>query len=150
VPSETAYADTTAYELGVKFRSDIDGFITGIRFYKGTLNTGAHLGHLWTSTGTMLGEAMFTNETASGWQTASFATPIPIKANTTYIASYWDPNGYYALDRPFFTSGVDSLNLHALADGVDGPNGVFSPRAMAFPTRSVQQANYWVDVVFTP
>jgi hypothetical protein len=150
VPSETSFADTTAYELGVKFRSDIPGFITGIRFYKGTLNTGSHLGHLWTSTGTMLGEAAFTSETASGWQQATFLSPIPIQANTTYIASYWDPNGYYALDRPYFTTGVDSLNLHALADGLDGPNGVFSPRAMAFPTKSVQQANYWVDVVFTP
>ena len=51
--------DTQAYELGVKFRSDVDGFITGIRFYKGAGNTGTHLGHLWSATGTLLGTATF-------------------------------------------------------------------------------------------
>ena len=40
--------DTSAVELGVKFRSDVAGYITGIRFYKGPDNTGTHVGHLWT------------------------------------------------------------------------------------------------------
>ncbi len=100
-PATAAYSsDTNPYELGVKFRSDVDGFITAVRFYKGTGNTGTHLGHLWSSTGTMLGEVKFVNETATGWQQAVFPSPIPIKANTTYIASYYDPAGRYALDRP--------------------------------------------------
>jgi hypothetical protein len=150
VPSDAEYSDTNAYELGFKFRSDIDGYISAIRFYKGVSNTGTHVGHLWSGTGTMLGEVTFTNESASGWQQATFATAIPIQANTTYIASYYAPVGRYALDRPFFTNAVNSRHLHALADGTDGPNGVFAgPGASAFPTKSVQQANYWVDVVFT-
>ena len=39
----------SAVELGVKFRSDVAGYITGIRFYKGAGNTGTHVGHLWTT-----------------------------------------------------------------------------------------------------
>jgi len=31
----------SAVELGVKFRSDVNGYITGIRFYKASANTGA-------------------------------------------------------------------------------------------------------------
>ena len=38
----------SAVELGVKFRTDVAGSITGVRFYKGSQNTGTHVGHLWT------------------------------------------------------------------------------------------------------
>ena len=65
-------------EVGVKFQSSVDGYITGIRFYKHTVNTGTHTGHLWTSNGTLLGTATFTNESASGWQEATFAAPIAV------------------------------------------------------------------------
>ena len=47
----------SAVELGVKFRSDVAGTITGIRFYKATANTGTHVGNLWTSTGMLLATA---------------------------------------------------------------------------------------------
>jgi acyl-CoA thioesterase len=40
--------------VGVKFLSDVAGFITGIRFYKGATNTGTHVGHLWSADGTLL------------------------------------------------------------------------------------------------
>ncbi|MGQ0433019.1 MAG: N,N-dimethylformamidase beta subunit family domain-containing protein, partial [Microthrixaceae bacterium] len=65
-PVNPAAADTNAVELGVKFRADLDGTITGIRFYKGSTNTGTHVGSLWTSTGTLLAQATFTGETATG------------------------------------------------------------------------------------
>jgi len=57
-----------AVELGVKFWSDVNGSITGIRFYKASTNTDTHVANLWTSSGTLLTTAMFTGETASGWQ----------------------------------------------------------------------------------
>ena len=41
--------DASAVELGVKFRADVDGFVTGIRYYKSAANTGTHIGNLWTS-----------------------------------------------------------------------------------------------------
>jgi hypothetical protein len=75
--------DANAIELGVKFRSEVNAPITGLRFYKSPANTGTHTGHLWNEAGTLLGSLTFTNESASGWQEASFASPIPITANTT-------------------------------------------------------------------
>src|SRR4051812_4621862 len=108
VPTNPSAADSNPYELGVKFKSDIDGFITGIRFYKGPANSGTHAGHLWTSTGTLLAAATFSSETASGWQQVSFATPVPILANVTYVASYHTNVGGYAFDGGYFaTTGVD-------------------------------------------
>ena len=143
--------DTNAVELGVKFRANVNGSITGIRFYKGAANTGTHVGNLWTSTGTRLATATFTNEAASGWQQVTFASPVAITANTTYVASYHTNVGRYASDNNYFASaGVTRGPLTALANGVDGGNGVYRYGATsAFPNQTWQSNNYWVDVVFT-
>ena len=103
-PAVASTSDTGAVNLGVKFRSDVSGFITGIRFYKGSANTGTHVGRLWSSTGQQLATATFTNETASGWQQVNFATPVAITANTVYVASYHAPNGRYAINTNYFAS----------------------------------------------
>src|SRR6266496_1939218 len=88
VPSIVADNDGTAIETGVKFRVTQAGYITGVRFYKGAANTGTHIGHLWSSTGTKLAEITFAGETTSGWQQMLFTTPVAVAINTTYIASY--------------------------------------------------------------
>ena len=97
-----------------------------------------------------LASATFTNETASGWQQVTFATPVAITANTTYVASYHTNVGHYAEDDNYFTSGVDSGPLHALADGASGPNGVYAYGSTStFPNNGYQASNYWVDVAFS-
>ena len=82
--------------LGVQFTPSVNGWIAGIRFYKGTCNTGTHTGELWTASGTLLGQVTFTSESASGWQEADFSSPIAVTAGTTYVASYFTPNGNYS------------------------------------------------------
>jgi hypothetical protein len=151
-PAHPSDSDTASLNLGVKFKSDQNGFITGIRFYKGTGNTGTHVATLWSSSGQVLARATFTNETASGWQQVNFANPVAITANTIYVASYLAPRGHYAGDNSYFaTAGIDNAPLHALKDGVSGANGVYAYGASSvFPTSSYQASNYWVDVVFTP
>ena len=47
-------------ELGVKFKADYNGTITGVRFYKAAANTGTHIGSLWSAAGTRLAQATFT------------------------------------------------------------------------------------------
>jgi hypothetical protein len=149
-PSVASWNDPSAVELGVKFRSDTPGYVTGIRFYKGTGNTGTHVGSLWTSSGTKLAGATFSGETATGWQQVNFATPVQITANTTYVASYYAPNaGYAATGAQFATAGVDNPPLHALANGVDGGDGVYAYGTSGFPANSYNATNYWVDIAFT-
>ena len=150
-PTTPSAADTGAVTLGVKFKADVSGKITGIRFYKGTGNTGTHVGNLWSATGTQLASATFTNETASGWQQVNFTTPVSITAGTVYVASYFAPVGHYAADGGYFaTAGVDNVPLHALQDGVSGGDGVYVyGSAAAFPNNTFLSANYWVDVVFS-
>jgi hypothetical protein len=143
--------DPGAVALGVKFQSDVAGFIRGIRFYKAATNTGTHVGTVWSGTGQSLGTVTFTGETGSGWQQMNFATPVAIQANTVYVASYFAPNGHYSGDLNYFaTQGVNTPPLHALANGVAGGDGVYGyGSATTFPTNTYQSLNYWVDVVFS-
>jgi len=149
VPWQIDVNDPNAVELGLRFRADVNGTITGIRFYKSAANTGTHTGSLWSNTGTLLATATFSSESASGWQQVSFGTPVAITAGVTYVASYHTNAGHYSTDTYHFgKSGVDQWPLHALATGVDGLSGVYAYGASAFPTQTYQAANYWVDVVF--
>ncbi len=137
--------------LGVKFRSDVAGMVTAIRFYKGIGNNGTHIGLLYDGNGNLLGQATFTSESASGWQQVSLPAPVAIAANTTYVACYYSTSGY-AHDPGYFTAaGVDNPPLHALRSGVDGLNGVYiyglGPQ---FPPASFNSTNYWADLVFAP
>ena len=122
--------------------------VTGVRFYKGSGNTGTHIGMLYSSTGALLAQATFTGETASGWQQVNFSSSVAISANTTYIAAFFTTSGY-ADNQGYFTStGVDNAPLHALKSGVDGLNGVYMYGAVPqFPSLSWADSNYWVDVV---
>ena len=147
VPAIAAFADNTPLELGVKFRADADGFIRGIRFYKGLGNGGVHIGKLYRSNGVLLGSVEFTDETATGWQTATFASPIAVRAGTTYVASYWAPQGRYSGDVGYFATARDFPPLRALATGDDGANGVFRVGG-GFPNQTYGATNYWVDVVY--
>ncbi|HEX5474874.1 MAG TPA: N,N-dimethylformamidase beta subunit family domain-containing protein [Vicinamibacterales bacterium] len=148
VPANPADPDSGSVELGVKFQSDRAGFIDAIRFYKGAGNDGPHVGSLWTAAGTLLGTVAFTNESATGWQEASFAAPIAIAADTVYVASYFAPSGHYAGDDSYFDTGVDNPPLHAPASGTS-LNGVYAYGASSrFPSQSYRASNYWVDVVF--
>ncbi|CAN2533293.1 hypothetical+protein [Methylocapsa aurea] len=135
--------DANSVELGVRFQASRAGKITGIRFYKGTQNVGAHTAHLWSASGALLATASFSNETATGWQTVIFATPVVIAAGTTYVASYHS-NGHYSANNDFFTSAYSNAPLVALANG-----GVYGYGTSAqFPSGSYRASNYWVDVLF--
>ncbi len=150
VPGTPNAGDASAIEVGVRFRADVAGNITGIRFYKSSSNTGTHIGNLWSNTGTKLGSATFSGETASGWQQVNFATPVAIAANTVYVASYHTTTGNYSDDSGYFASSYDFAPLHGVQDGTGGANGVYRYGASAFPNSTYQSDNYWVDVVFSP
>ena len=159
--SDVDSTDNGAIEVGVKFRADTFGQISGIRFYKASANTGTHVGSLWTSTGQLLAQATFTNETTSGWQTVTFSSPVSIMANTTYVAGYYAPSGHYSKTAGYFypfpaptaIGGAihDSAPLHFFDANTPGGDGVFAYGSQPqFPTSTFQAGNYWVDVSFTP
>ncbi len=140
-------ADSTAVTLGTKIVPAADGYITGVRFYKGPGNTGTHTGTLYSASGSVLATGTFSNETATGWQMLNFASAVPVTAGTTYVAAYYAPNGHYAADLRFFSShGFSSGHLSA-PGGPSTPNGVFTT-GDRFPDQSFQRTNYYVDAVY--
>src|ERR1035441_1230365 len=142
--------DASSVELGVKFVASSSGSVTGVRFYKASTNTGTHIGSLWTSSGQLLASATFTNETASGWQTVTFSTPVAITAGTSYVAGYFAPNGHYSGTGQGFGAAVSNGPLTAVANGISS-NGVYAyAGSSTFPTNSYNATSYWVDVLFAP
>ena len=160
-PATSDSGDASSVEVGMKFRSDVFGTVSGVRFYKAGTNSGTHVGSLWSAGGQRLATATFSNETTSGWQQVTFANPVTINPNTTYVASYFAPRGHYAQTTGYFYPApspppdgggtVDSGPLHAQRNSSTSGNGVYGYGASStFPTNTFNAENYWVDVVFTP
>jgi hypothetical protein len=123
--------------------------VTAIRFYKGSQNTGTHVGDLWSSTGTLLATVTFTGETSSGWQQANLSAAVPVTAGTVYVVSYHTNVGHYAEDDFFFNTAYDNVPLHAPASTSTSPNDVYGyGPAGTFPTQLYNNSNYYVDVVY--
>ena len=150
-PAVANSGDANSLEVGMRFTPQVDGQVTGVRFYKGSLNTGTHTGSLWSSDGTLLATGTFTGETAGGWQTLSFATPVPVTAGTTYVASYHAPNGDYSYTAGYFGYLHSRYPLSAPRALPQSGNGVYAYGASTlFPHYgSAGGTNYWIDVVFT-
>jgi Domain of unknown function (DUF4082)/Domain of unknown function (DUF1929)/Bacterial Ig domain/Fibronectin type III domain len=138
--------DSNAQTNGVQFKASSSGFITGVRFYKEADDTGAHIGSLWSSSGTLLASGTFSGETASGWQELDFSSPVAVTAGTTYVASYFTSTGHPASTPQGLASAVTNGPLTALAGG-----GVYAyGGSNTFPTNVYNANNYWVDVVYSP
>ena len=146
-PVNPETTDSSAVTLGTKVIPAADGFITGVRFYKGVGNTGTHTGTFYSASGAVLATGTFTNETATGWQMLNFSDAVPVTAGTTYIAAYYAPNGHYAAGPWFFVShGFGSGKLSA-PGGQSTPNGVYAG-GERFPDQSFHNTNYYVDAVY--
>ena len=142
-PTNANWNDNSAIELGVRFSSDVNGTIAGVRFYKGSSNGGVHTGSLWTASGQLLATATFVGEASSGWQTVYFSSPVAITAGTAYVASYHTNVGQYAATLNMFSSPLDRAPLHVPTGGARYMYGSSS----TFPGNASDH-NYWVDVVF--
>jgi hypothetical protein len=134
------------YELGVKFRVDEPMRLTAIRFWKSPSETGSHVVNLWTAGGVLLASTTVTSETASGWQTGTFASPPLLQAASTYVASA-NANSYYNTTSGGLASLIISGPLRSVADG---SNGVYGATSGVFPNQTYGSANYFTDVVVVP
>jgi hypothetical protein len=143
--------DGNAVTLGVKFWSSQSGTISAIRFYRAVANSQGYLAKLYTAGGTLLASAKLAKENGPvpGWQVATFASPIPINANTTYIAAYYSSIGRGAWDAYGLSIGKTNGPLTAPANSAVGGNGVYHYNN-SFPNQNNEASNFYVDVLFTP
>lgn len=149
--SQTAVApDTGAVTLGVKFRSAQPGKVLGIRFYRGAVSRDGYAVKLFASSGSLLAVAKTWRDTCvvPCWEEVDFASPVPLAANTTYVAAYYTSSGRYAADKYGLTNGHSAGPLTAPASNMVGGNGVYT-YSTAFPNQSWDDSNYYLDVAFT-
>ena len=152
-PTFNNYNDNDTQTLGTRFRPDEDGLVVGVRFYKSAPMTATHKGSLWGPTGSRLATGTFQNESATGWQTLIFDTPVAVTAGTTYTTSYSMFGAYIATGAYFTTTPVDTGVLTTLATNQSDDigwtgNGVYASGDNVYPTNSYNGSNYWADVVF--
>ncbi len=142
-PTTVEVNDGVPLTLGVRFSSDTAGQVTGVRFYKSAGNTGTHTGYLYTAAGQVLATVTFTNESSTGWQTATFSQPVNIQADTEYVAAYKTPTGKYSYTAGGFGEGFTRGG--PLKTEPDSGSYSYSGD---FPN-TASTASYLVDLVFT-
>jgi hypothetical protein len=134
--------DSSAVTLGLKFKASVDGFVRGVRYYRDSANTGTHIGKLFSASGNELASVTIPTQSA-GWQSVNFSSPVAVSAGSTYVVSYYAPNGHYSASSGYFGSTVVNQPLSSVGSG-----GVYA-NGDNFPDRSYLDANYYVDVIFT-
>jgi hypothetical protein len=149
-PSIADSGDRNAVELGLKFRPLVNGWVTGIRFYKAVRNTGTHVAGLWTTDGHVLASATFRGESRSGWQSVAFVRPVRVRRGATYVAGYFAPAGHYAISKHVLRSAITHGRLEAISSSPSG-SGVYTYASHStFPSSTYAATSFYVDVDFTP
>ncbi len=153
-------------ETGIRFKVTQVGTITAIRFYKGTANTGTHIGHIWEpgfSTVTPRRTVTFTGETASGWQQMNFGTAFTAVPGTIYVAAVHSSTGHYAYENGtgVINPSMDQTSAPFIVLAGDGSTGggtgngsylyTATPAYPSNPNGSgYNSTNFFIDVRFTP
>lgn len=142
-PQNPAWNDPDGVQVSTRFSVDVAGAATGIRFYKGATNTGAHTGYLWNANGVKLAEVEFTGESAESWQTAALSTPVTLQPGVEYRVGLYSTTGRYAVDLGTLADQTISGHFTVPASG---SSWIYSRE---FPN-NLSTNNYWVDVLFDP
>lgn len=144
-PSGAYEADYNSVELGTRFTPTVSGQAVGVRFYKAAEDSSSHTGALWSASGTKLASVKFSNESASGWQSAGFASPVNLVAGTSYVVSYHTSDGYFATANFSGSSVTPDLSVPSVNAGVYR----YGTKS-GFPTSTWNSSMYWADVAFVP
>ena len=147
-PADTGVRRHLGAELGVKLVPQTDGFIKGVRFYKGTGNTGTHTGGFWSENGDLLAGGTFTaRRRPAGRRWCSARRPGGRGDDLRRVVQ----RAERALRRT--TTGRSphphvAAPLTAPRSTAPAGNGVvYGPRA-SIPSESYNATNYYVDVLF--
>lgn len=137
-------------ELGLKFQASRTLVITGVRVYR--VDPATITGSLWDGDGTLLATGTFAPTATTGWQDLTFARPVTIKAQHTYVTSYYSPATKYAFSYGFFDRQLVRGPVTALREAAGDPNGVHcydvSRQCQSFPTLAYRDTAYWVTPIW--
>jgi len=132
----------------------VSGYITGVRFYKGPLNTGTHVGPLVGYQTAILLGTVDVQRRELKWVAAGNLLLADCHQCKYHLCDQllFAPHGQYAENDSYFHDqrALIAPPLHGLASGVDGVNGVYTYTSTGgiSDQTAFRTQNYWVDVVF--
>jgi hypothetical protein len=139
----TVSGATGSFELGVRLTLATSGHVLAIRYWKLAGESGPHVGHVWSSTGTALAMVTFANETDAGWQEQALPAPLAV---TSAAALFVSVNSSAAAHFPVSAAALQ----FGLSNGdITATSGAYSTSAGAFPVSSSPH-NYFRDVRWVP
>ena len=145
----SGFQDGVPYELGTRFTSTANGYVTAVKFWRPALlpDDEAPVARLYSATGAVLAEAAFPSlrfRPATGWQQLELPVPVRIDAGQEYVVSV-ATSGYYAIALQGAAQVVGNGAVKTTGPGA----GVFGPVG-TMPTNSFNDSHYFRDVVFVP
>jgi hypothetical protein len=164
VPVTTNVSEGVPVTIATTFVPTVGGTVTGGRFRAADNTGGTYQLVLFsvdsddsptaTGTGTVLATATFGALTQSVYNTATFATPVSVQANTAYRIAVRTSEGRYSATNNFFATALVNGNLTAPQSNTSlttiGPleNGNYCSGLTGYPNQSYQSSSYFVDPLF--
>ncbi len=142
-PSGSVFQNES-YELGMKFQVAVPGKIHGCRYWRTPFETGSHTGNIWSSAGILQASAVYSNESASGWQEQLLATSLTVTPGVTYVVSV-NINFSYISQAAGLATQITNGNVSSVDDNL---NGLFATTPGTFPNGSFNESNYYIDILF--
>jgi hypothetical protein len=150
-PASVPHQEDNPLELGIRFQSNVAGFIKGVRFFSDddVDPTAVYTGALRMADGTLMASAVFSGPVSSDtWTQVLFSSPVEIAANTEYIVTYHSTRFNHSEESGGAAGAITNGPLSTPASGaVFRYENTFDPSAAGF---APSNNNYWADVLFTP
>lgn len=147
VPEVSAVGHSTSAEVGVRIYPTTDGTVNAVQFYRGAKQRDrAFSGSVWSASGTRLARVTFAATSETGWQVATLASPVSVKAGEPFSVSYFAEGGRYPVSRTF----TREYGQSGLTVPVNGGIRRFTNTSQ-WPSSGVNHGmNFLVDVSFIP
>ncbi|MFM5905426.1 MAG: BspA family leucine-rich repeat surface protein [Micrococcales bacterium] len=142
-PAGTTSASAAGLELGTRITTAVSGAVTQVRFYKFSDDTSPeHTAQVWDSSGNLLATKAFVAETAAGWQTVTFDSPISIGAGSQFTVSVYGSN--------YSFQNVTWGTVPKISGPLTVDSGYYNYGSVsAFPGNTFNDSNYMVDLTFS-
>jgi PKD repeat protein len=138
-PAENNDTGGVVYTVATQLSSSYSGYITALRFYRASGETGTNVGQLWSDGGSLLAQATFPSSPSSGWVEVALSSPVAVSAGTRYRVAV-NTNTRQSKTSCGIGSGITNQVLTAYQGFWIAGNGVF-------PTTG-SCSNFFVDVKF--
>ncbi|UVI33375.1 DUF4082 domain-containing protein [Paenibacillus spongiae] len=137
------------YELGTKFKSNVNGQITKVRIYTNGIEAGDHTVRIWRVSDSSVVAGPYTwnvSAGSEGWKEFTLPIPLGITADTDYIVSVSNSTDFYYAYKEFgFDSPINNGNLITYTG-----SGMAAVVPGTMPSIVYHNGNYFRDVVFVP